>query len=317
MDSERDRDWRRIVATARRQHGAFTTRQAIDAGVDRAGLHRLVRNHVIYRRHRGVYVLEGGDSFEQRVMAACLATSGRASHWTAARVWGFDSVVDREVHVVIPGMRSGGRDREGISIHTTKVHVTLVTNKGIPVTSPARTLVDLARLPASEASDDELGDLIGHFVAARLATVERLTRTLERECAEVSGVARARRLLETIGGPVESVAEAQLTRLLAAAGLPRPVLQHEACDATGRLIGRLDVAWPPQQVALELDGFRFHSHPTIFVADRERHNRLTASGWTLMRTTPASVRDRPGDLVASLWRVLGTTADEARRQPAG
>ncbi len=102
------------------------------------------------------------------------------------------------------------------------------------------------------------------------------------------------------GSPMESV----LRWLLYAAGLPRPVLQHRVLDATGRFLGRVDLAWPERRVVVEFDGDG-HRERRVFVADGRRQNALVGAGWTVLRFTSADVRGRPDAVVREIARALG------------
>ena len=87
-----------------------------------------------------------------------------------------------------------------------------------------------------------------------------------------------------------------------------PTTQYRLCGADGGFVARLDLAWPGEKVALEMDGYRHHSGIRAFRADRERGNRVQAEGWTVLRTTPAEVSDGAPGLVAALRRLVGGVA---------
>jgi hypothetical protein len=67
-------------------------------------------------------------------------------------------------------------------------------------------------------------------------------------------------------------------------------------------------SWPVQRVALELDGYRYHADARTFVSDRERGNRIVSMGWTLLRTTPTAVRERPQEVVNDVRAALRRAA---------
>jgi very-short-patch-repair endonuclease len=167
-------------------------------------------------------------------------------------------------------------------------------------------LVDVASLAVNHADEEAVVCLVCFFVSKRLLQLSRLEQALDRQAGGLPGTLRLRSLIAEMAGPTESVAEfeLELVRLLEAAGLPRPKLQFEVRTARGELIGRLDAAYPELRIAMELDGYRFHADYDSFVADRERHNRLVADGWTVLRMTLASIRSSPREVVADVRAAL-------------
>ena len=91
--------------------------------------------------------------------------------------------------------------------------------------------------------------------------------------------------------------------LLHAAGLPRPVLQHDVCDPSGRFLGRAEIAWPDRLVLVDFDG-DLHRQRDVFVNDLRRQNQLVAAGWTVPRFSSADVLGRPDEGVAEIRRAL-------------
>ena len=300
------------VAGGRR--GVFTVVDARDAGVSRAVLRTWVRRGIVRRLHQGVYGLTSRSSFEQQAIAACLASSGRASHWTAARLWGFDGGPSDPIHVAAVRSRRA-HARDGFVVHTRYELGPLVLSADVPVTSPPRTLIDVAGLPAT--TNDQLVALLGHLLATRVTTYDKLETTAAALETRMPGVARARRLIEQVGGGIESVAEAQLASFLADWQLPPSQAQYEVLEPNGRFVARVDRAWPEKQVILEMDGHRFHSGPTDFETDRRRQNRLVTLGLRVVPTTPTQLRDHPEQLHAELVALLGATpAGSLRRLPS-
>jgi hypothetical protein len=175
-----------------------------------------------------------------------------------------------------------------------------VVRFGLRVTRPLRTLLDLAGAPGVE--DEMVGGFFDHCIAERLFAVRTFERFVENAAVKQRGVIQLRRLLSG-AAMVDSVAEAELFRVLAAAGIERPVAGLEIYGG-GRFIGRADFAWEAQRLVLEMDGYAYHSSRAAFVADRERGNRLVAAGWTLLRVTPSSLRSHPEELCAAVRAAL-------------
>jgi len=99
------------------------------------------------------------------------------------------------------------------------------------------------------------------------------------------------------------VADMRVVRALLAAGLPDPVRQYEIW-IDGELVARVDLAYPAERLAIELDGFRWHAGRGPFRSDRLRGNRIEAIGWRLLRAAPEDV----DELVVSAAAILRRAA---------
>ncbi len=235
-------------------------------------------------------------------MAACLAcgVDAAGSHRAAGAVWllaGFDPVAP-EVTV------SGGRHPRprGVVVHQAalpSVDVTVV--EAIPVTSPARTLLDLAAVVAAEAVEEALDDALRRG----LVSIPRL-RWRADQLGRRPGVALIRRLLDArtdANGQAQSVLETRFMRLLKRARLPTPVCQHQIRDR-GRLVAIVDFAYPDLRLAIETDGYRWHSGRIAWQRDLARRNALTRLGWHVIHVTAEDIERRPDATVDVLAQAL-------------
>jgi hypothetical protein len=238
-----------------------------------------------------------------RVAAVLLtAPPGAAvSHMTAAALWGVAiplQPADGPVHITV-STGSSIRARQDRSIHRSPLSDAEVTrHRGIPTTTPERTWRDLAMVltpPALLAVTDQL--------LGMGCTVLDLQMQMSRRPSG-RGAGRARAVLPVADPRAESPMESVLRWLLHAAGLPRPVLQHEVRDRGGRILGRADLAWPEKKVLVEFDG-DLHRERDVFVNDLRRQNQLVAEGWIILRFTSADVLGRPDEVVAEIRRTLG------------
>jgi len=149
---------------------------------------------------------------------------------------------------------------------------------GLPITSPARTAVDLAReLPPADGL--AVLDAVLH---AALCGRDDLVAAL---VPGARGVRRARTLIVLASHLAESPQESRLRWWLLAAGLPAPVPQYAIRDGHGVLLARVDLAYPEVRLAIEYDGVVFHTDARALARDRERLNALTAAGWSVLRFT--------------------------------
>jgi very-short-patch-repair endonuclease len=76
----------------------------------------------------------------------------------------------------------------------------------------------------------------------------------------------------------------------------------------GRFLGRVDVGYPDQRIAIELDGFATHGSPAALQRDLRRQNRIVLEGWLVLRFTWADVVERPGEVAATVARALGAAS---------
>lgn len=254
---------------------------------------------------RGVLAIAGSPAtWEQAVLAAVLASGldSVASHMTAAAIWGFPDV-GRE-GVEISTSRPDQRRTRGVTTHRTVAFLAYehTSRHGIPVTSLARTLVDLSarlsRVQLSRALDQGL---------------RRNQTTLRAVRVWVSGLrpAPGRRplvihelLASRLSGynPGDSYQEVRVLRMLVAAGLPEPVQQHGVKVDDHRF--KLDLAYPEIRLAIEVDGFAVHSTRSAFDHDRIRENLLVTAGWTVLRFTSGMTDPQIVRMAVSTYEAL-------------
>ncbi|GAC1374738.1 MAG: hypothetical protein NVSMB32_17800 [Actinomycetota bacterium] len=164
--------------------------------------------------------------------------------------------------------------------------------KGIPVTTPLRTIVDLASL----YSAPKLGAMLDHALAHRLfARADLETRAALLRCpqAAVLGTLLAER--PSSARPLGSQFEAGLFRALRSAGLPLPVPQYrvtmpDGCDRY------LDFAYPEIKLAIEADSFLWHASLEAWQRERVRNNEAVALGWSILPITYDLVMHHPAEV---------------------
>lgn len=298
-----------LARLARAQHGLLTADQTEAAGISAGARKRRIRSGRWISMAPGVVAVAGSAAtWRQRTLAAVLAAgpAAVASHSTAAALFGLSSCPFRIVEITVPRGRSH-RSRLASVHETTRLPRSDVTSiDRIPVTRPARTLVDLAAVAPRAVLEEAVDDA----VIRRLTTLARL----ERRAGDLAGSGRSgsvllRRVLACWGeGDMpEGVAEMRLIRRLVANGLPAPVRQHTVCDGAGRVAARPDLSYPDARVAVELNGFRWHATPAGYSRDQARLRRLAALGWLVLPATPADLagdgRGLAGEVAAALEHV--------------
>ena len=279
----------RIAALAARQHGVVSRAQLFALGARAHQIDDRVNAGRLVPLHRGVYAVgHAALRIEGRWLAAVLACGPGAvlSHRDAAALWELASAGTGQVHVSVPG-RAGRRRRDGIVVHrpTSLPPEQATTRRGIPVTSPARTLVDFAEVSRRPA-------LVRAVAQSEVVRVFDLT-AVEEAIAAQPGRTGARRLARVLDDQVGEVSvtrselEARFLDIAAAAGLPRPRVNAVVAGL------EVDFLWATLGLVVETDGFRFHGTRSAFERDRERDAVLMAAGLRVLRFTHRAVVRTP------------------------
>jgi len=294
----------RVAALAERQHGVVSRGQLRRLGRSDGAITKAMLAGRLRLIFRGVYAV-GHLRTEQRsrMMAAVLACgSGTVvSHRSAAALLGLLDPAPVVVDVTASGDR--GRCIDGIKAH--KGRAPSPTERGtvdrIPCTSPARTLVDLAGI-CGERSLREAFELAAHQRQLDLDTVEAVLRTGRRRGRPLlrALLAEWRAALDlTPTQPVlRSPLEAKVLPLLARTDLPKPLINAPVQTPGGRL--EVDLLWPAQHLAVELDSRRHHGTAIAFERDRRRDRELMRAGYATLRPTWHQVEHEPEAVVAAI-----------------
>jgi very-short-patch-repair endonuclease len=222
------------------------------------------------------------------------AFSGRTAVW----LHGLDIVPGGPIEVTIPDLIR--RRCAGASVRRADLAgEEIVLRHGLPTTSALRTVVDLGgRDPLTEAV--VTADL---FLHARLVSIAEL-RTYVVAHPRVKGIARLRRVIDLAEPKSESAMETRLRMLLMRSGLPRPEVQVSIHDGQGRFLGRPDLFYRLQGLAIEYDG---GNHRDRLVDDNRRQNRLIGAGLRLLRFTAADVYVTPDSVATQVGHVLASS----------
>jgi very-short-patch-repair endonuclease len=271
---------RRIGALADRQHGVITLAQLVSLGLSPSAVRDRVSAGGLRRLYRGVFAFgHVALRAEGRVLAAVLACGpgAVASHRAAADVHGLLRSARARVDVTSPGRAP--RSRKGIDVHgsRTLAPADVTTVQGIPCTSVARTLLDLADVVNRRSLERACEQAEVLRVFDRTAIDATLAGAQGRKgAALLAAVLTDRHTLET---PTRSELESRFLRLCEQASVPRPrVNQHvEGLE--------VDFHWPAEKLIVETDGYAAHGTRSAFESDRARDRRLTKAGWRVVRFT--------------------------------
>lgn len=296
---------RTIALRAARQHGLISRAQARTLGATEAMIRQRLESGAWDKVFSGVYRLAGAPpSWLQSVTAACLATGpgSGAAHRTAGVLWRLPGITSVEAEVVVP--RGRGPSPPGVVVHTSRslARSDLTVIEGIPVTTPARTFIDLSAVVDAMTLEAALDDARRRDLIAIPRVLRRLDEIGGKGCTG-SGVLR--RLLEARAeeAPPESVLETMVLRLIRGSRLPLPVPQFEIRDGA-RVVARVDLAYPAQRVAIEADSRAWHSGRLQWERDLARRSALAARGWRVIHVTWARLRSDPAAIVAEIAAAL-------------
>lgn len=298
------------LALAASQMGLITRRQAHRTGMSDRQIRTRVDRGLWQPLHPSVFLLGIAPiSNEQRLLAAALATSAVVSHTSAGWLAGLVDRPPSSVHVLTD--RAAPHRREGIVVH--RVADLLPTERtrlrGVPATSPTRTLLDLAAVLGEEA----LRSAVHRAIRLRLTHPDRLIeRFVSMRSRGKPGVVSMRRVLSELDRDVsllDSDLEVLLVGLVRAAGLPAPAV-HYPIHVRGRVF-RADLAYPEHRLVIEGDGFGVHGERDAFESDRERQNLLVLDGWRILRFTWRQIVREPAWVVTQLRAAL-TPPDRSR-----
>jgi hypothetical protein len=251
-------------------------------------------------------------TWEQAEMAGCLSADGIASHRAAGLLWRLPDIEPR-LEITIPQRRKVVLD--GFAVHRTCFlqPVDRTHRSGIPVTSLARTVIDVSLEVPRLAPG-----LVNHVLAKRKVPLDLLVNRLTAQGTQGrSGAAGLMELLEERRGRKRHV-DSELQRRfeeIALGGyraglLPEPFFEYPVQLADGRW-RYPDVAYPPPvMVGFEAQSYEHHSTLEAFAADVERNLELFGEGWMIVPITAVQLRDPPR-LVALMARIIA--AAEARR----
>jgi very-short-patch-repair endonuclease len=272
-----------LAALAGRQHGVVSLAQLLAAGLSRRTIERWVQRGWLHRIHRGVYAVgHEGLTLRGRLWAAVLATGGVLSHQSAAGEWDLMRAPGGPVHVTV---RGEGRSTKGIRVHRSRtldpfkdvVH----DEDGLPRTSVARTLVDLADVLAAR----QLERVCERAELMRLLDVVRLP---------------GRRKLPVVTEPplTRSRLERRFRALLARHDLPEP-------QSNAAVLGyEVDFYWPLARLIAAADGAGAHLTRTAFEGDRRRDAELMLAGYRVVRFTWRQVTGEPAYVAQTLQALL-------------
>ncbi len=274
----------------------FTQAHAVDVGISREVLRRMVRVGLLRRVLRGVYVDASADDgllLRTRAVSLVVPHTAVVTDRTAAWLHGIDvlrpgdHLVPPPVEVFQPPGSTRVRTRATTGGERTLLARDVEIVHGVRVTTPLRTALDLGRLTRRDHAIAALDALLRLGRFDRSALLDELWRFRGQR-----GVVQLRELAPLADGRAESPGESVLRLRWLDTGLPSPEPQVEVRE-NGLLRARLDLAVAELRFAVEYDGWDWHSSAAQRAHDRQRREWLRAHGWTVLVLTRREVFDQP------------------------
>lgn len=296
--------WVAVARMAKRQHGVVSIRQLEGPlGFSERSVARAVASGRLHRVHRGVYAV-GHTEISQRgeCLAAVLAVGPGAllSYHSAGWLWGLWRGSPKPIHVTATVPRHHPTPN-GLVRHRARnlIEVDREMVDGIPVTSVARTLLDLAW----KLRSDQLARVLSRAEELKLLDLDAIRAVINRNRGH-HGAKRLRFALDTYQPAIYSRSEFErrFVRYLIASGLPRP--------ATGwnELGYELDVYWPDLSFGIELDTWETHGTHRAFEGDHDRDLDFALADIETIRISELQFRREPDQIAAKVARLLDRRA---------
>jgi very-short-patch-repair endonuclease len=285
---------------AAEQHGVVSTRQLRSCGLDSKAVNRRVRDGRLHPVHRGVYAVgHPALTLTGRFVAAVHACGNAASlsHFACGAYWEFMRWEDRLIDVTVLGTTT--RRIAGLRVHRARSmdERDALRRDGMRVTSPARTLLDLAAVLPPKALRR----------AARQAQAELRVNT--RQLAEIleranghRGVPVLRAIIDDGPTPTRSDLEDDLLDLLDRAKIERPEV-NAPLHVGGRSITP-DYLWRERRIAIEADSRRWHDDPLTHGNDTDKQAILEANDYRVLRITDRQIDNHPQQTLARIRAAL-------------
>jgi very-short-patch-repair endonuclease len=311
MNLKPDRALTNFAAT---QHGVFTNEDAQRAGLSKRQVDRRV-GHSWSLVYDGVYRVSGAPLTWRSDLCAAVVAAGEGaaiSHRSAAAMYGLPGGRDDVLELTC--IRWKRTVQPGLVVHESRrlasrdIHVV----DGIPLTTPERTLLDLASVYPRA---NYLEYAIQAARRRRLVTYESTKAMFDRHARRgLKGVAALREALERwdpASRPTESDMETMLLHVLRRSRLPEPVVQHEVIDAAGGFVARADAAYPAFRIAIEYDSKQEHSDEFQVARDARRRNRLHAAGYAVISARHADLKTGGTEICDLIAATMHRTAEPA------
>lgn len=273
----------------------FTRADAVRAGVDP----RILRTSRFRRIFRDVWIHRDAWTDETPIRGALHIhpPTACASHFSAARLFGLPVPEHPFEHVTVQAADER-RYRAGIKSHVTERPLPVVRHRGLRVTHPLRTFVDLAGW-LSLVDLVVLGDAMVRVLGIKATEIEAFCR---ESTDYYAGLARlgASYVRDGVDSPMES----RLRMLIVLAGLPEPKVNHKLLDSRGRVRRRFDLSYPSIKLVIEYDGRQHIERIEQWTSDLDRREELDDGDWKILIVTSDGIYREPDRTLKRIRRNL-------------
>jgi very-short-patch-repair endonuclease len=287
----------RAALRAAEEWGVLSLTDLLECGLSQDAVEVRARNGRLHRMYRSVYAVgHPNPSLEGRFLGAVKACGPGAvlSHFAAAALWEIVRWDGRNPEVTVTG--TAARVHKGLRVHRTTAldPRDVARHKGIPVTSPARTVLDLASILEGRA----LRRAVRQAQSRNLVNLRQLAEILNRLGRSRRGAGRLARLLASGPAPTRSELEDVVLDLFRRGGLAHPDV-NRALILEGRRVVP-DFRWAQQRLVIEADGGAWHENKLAREEDAERQALLEAHGERVLRVTWHQAITRPAQTLARI-----------------
>ena len=304
-------DFVEVSELASKQAGVVSRAQLLALGASMSALHRaVVRGLLVHHQYPGVYRLPSTTVVRATHLHAAILWAGDGaalSHLTAGWHWKLEGLGKKPPDVIDVSVVNATRTVPKSTVHVWRTR-TLVPIKdfaslgGIPCTSLARTLIDLAGLLDRRALEHAYDSAMRRSPDNRSALFDAIKRLGTR------GRHGINKLIEIAArdelGATHSWLENETRQVLRAANIPLPMPQLEVRDADGKFICRPDFAWPEAMVVLFADSWEHHGKRGRFELDPVQRNKLMVNGWLPLAVTHQRLLTDERGFIDELRRAL-------------
>jgi len=299
----------RLAIVADAQSARISRPQLGAVGFTAAMIKTRLRLGQLRREHQAVYAV--GHSLEvlggtETAALLCVGAPAALARRSAAAWWGFIADRPDEVELIVPA-RPARRSRKGIRVFRseTLAAVDVVLRRGLPATSPARTLLDVAGRGDERATERALDEALHLHRVSPTKIRELVTRTPSHRGAKL--------LLELLEpgrgrGVTRSEAERRLLGILREAGIGDAQRNAPVGPYT------VDFLWRTAGVVVEVDSYQWHSGPAAFKRDRRKDAYLRDHGLDVIRVS-WEMLDQPLPLVARIVQAIERRTQKMLKQP--
>jgi hypothetical protein len=303
--------------------GIVTTAELTAAGFSGTRIRTLTRRGDLYQVGRGVYAdgtraretlafADGPQLLQVASAVAVTGTGAAVSHESAAYLYSIDLLSEPDAATLTCPRHRGSNARAGIRLHVAEVPAEHVTTRArMPVTTPARTVVDLARTLSFKAGVVTADSALHK----KLVTKAELTAVLAA-CARWPGARQAREVIEFADGRSESPLESIARIAFKDCGLPPPELQVWL-GGTDEPVGRVDFYWRKYRTIAEVDGAIKYANPDRARAQLRRDSLLRDDGFEVVHFTWQQITQTPEQVALSIRNAFRRGARNAELRRTG